>query len=359
MEVLELLKRLEGAPERELSPGEVVLDEEFYPRSEIDSELVEDYASLMRDGTWFKPVTLCRLNGRLYVADGWHRVEAAKSARLAKIRARIVEASSRLEVYALACLLNSDHGKRLTPEERRGAARRLYEELRKRGVEDCKAVEVVAECLRIAKTTVYDYLRDLRRDLRREIEERARELRRQGRSVREIARELGISKSSVHRILTGRGSRRADLGERKRDRGLGGLARSWRLERRSGVEELEGEVEYWRGQCEELRKRISELEEKRRKLLATLEELKEDHERVMVLKSVRPQVVLRWRDKDPEVGELLDGIFALLLDAEVEEGRLLAEFDVLAERLCEYVRLARLGRQLEELEAKAIQAAYT
>lgn len=66
---------------------ELILDERCQARSEIDPEVVEDYARLYQaDPSKLPPVSVFEVGGRLIVVDGYHRVTAAAHAGLGFLR---------------------------------------------------------------------------------------------------------------------------------------------------------------------------------------------------------------------------------------------------------------------------------
>ncbi|MDD4986777.1 MAG: DUF5131 family protein [Dehalococcoidales bacterium] len=67
----------------------ISLDKQAQPRTEINSEVVTEYAEAMKGGTQFPPVIVFGDNGRYWLADGWHRVMAAVRAGATDIAATV------------------------------------------------------------------------------------------------------------------------------------------------------------------------------------------------------------------------------------------------------------------------------
>lgn len=56
----------------------ITADASFQVRAKIDGGKVHEYATAMRVGAAFPPLRLARINGALFLIDGWHRLEAHK-----------------------------------------------------------------------------------------------------------------------------------------------------------------------------------------------------------------------------------------------------------------------------------------
>jgi hypothetical protein len=116
-----------------LKISEIILDEKAQPRAELDSEVIQDYAEAMTNGAKFPPVIVFGRNGKKWLADGWHRVRAAQSAKLDKILADVQDGTLRDAIlYSMGA--NSIHGMRRTNRDKRRAVITLLtdEEWRKK-----------------------------------------------------------------------------------------------------------------------------------------------------------------------------------------------------------------------------------
>jgi len=140
-----------------VKPAELVLDDAFQPRVTIDLDLVEDYAETMLSG-WgsFPPVEAFKLDGRLHVVDGFHRVKAAIRAKVAKIPVNIRQGTA--DDALLFCVrANSTHGLRRTNEDKRRAVMMLL----KHPIYGQHGKGKIAELAGVSKPMVIDIVRQL------------------------------------------------------------------------------------------------------------------------------------------------------------------------------------------------------
>jgi hypothetical protein len=72
----------------------------------------------MRKGDEFPPIAVAKVQGRLYVVDGFHRLAAARAAKRTTIAA-LVAAMTEKEAVITAIHANSTHGLRLTNSDKR------------------------------------------------------------------------------------------------------------------------------------------------------------------------------------------------------------------------------------------------
>lgn len=135
----EALERLREAPtppvnDEVLLPIEaLVLDGQAQPRGALDPQLIEDYTTRMisdaagrlcdPEGTPWPPVEVCVEGDRYWVADGFHRVTAARRAGHPHIQCRVHPGGLR-EAIARSLGVNETHGKRRTREDKRRAVER-------------------------------------------------------------------------------------------------------------------------------------------------------------------------------------------------------------------------------------------
>lgn len=103
-------------------------------REGTNEETVEEYARGMHSGDVFPPVDLVADGkGRYYIADGWHRVLAARLARCKAIPARLLPPieghTPRTAAIRYALRANCAHGLRLTRGDQRNKARRAILEV--------------------------------------------------------------------------------------------------------------------------------------------------------------------------------------------------------------------------------------
>ena len=97
------------------------------PRTAIHSPTMEEYAEQMKAGIEFPPVIVFYDGTDYWLADGFHRVEAACSIGLKKIAARIKQGSRRDAIlYSVGA--NATHGLRRSNTDKRRAVLRLLED---------------------------------------------------------------------------------------------------------------------------------------------------------------------------------------------------------------------------------------
>lgn len=95
---------------------------EYQARTATDRTTVLRYASAMRSGAPFPPVTVANVEGALVLVDGFHRVEAYQNTGASMVLARVVTATP-AEARWMAAEANMRHGKPLSRRELRGAFR--------------------------------------------------------------------------------------------------------------------------------------------------------------------------------------------------------------------------------------------
>lgn len=113
--------------------SEIIRDHDtLQVRNEIDPKTVEAYARSMNGGSIFPPVTLYQVEGKLFLVDGFHRVEAAEAMLDAQrkhsltISAEIIEGSIG-DAIAAAAVANTTNGKQMKKKEYRTSFRMLGE----------------------------------------------------------------------------------------------------------------------------------------------------------------------------------------------------------------------------------------
>ncbi len=81
--------------ERLIDVVEIVVDRDIQPRKALDPHKIAEYADQIANGEAFPPIVLFKVAGDFLLADGFHRVEAAKRAKVNQIRALIRQGSAR------------------------------------------------------------------------------------------------------------------------------------------------------------------------------------------------------------------------------------------------------------------------
>jgi hypothetical protein len=86
----------------------------------IDPGTVASYAEDMKAGATFPAIRVYHGGGEYHLADGFHRVEAARQIGLDTLLAEVLQGTSRDATLA-ACAANATHGLRRTNEDKRRA----------------------------------------------------------------------------------------------------------------------------------------------------------------------------------------------------------------------------------------------
>jgi ParB-like chromosome segregation protein Spo0J len=101
---------------------------DIQPRAEIHQETVNEYAEAMRNGDKFPPIVVFRDDEVFYwLADGFHRFEAAKGAGRNFIQAEIREGGKR-EAILFAVGANAIHGLRRSNMDNRNSVLKLLKD---------------------------------------------------------------------------------------------------------------------------------------------------------------------------------------------------------------------------------------
>lgn len=113
-------------PVREvLALDSLVTDGGTQVRSEIDEEVVGEYAQALADGAQFPPVVVFRVDGADFLADGFHRVLAYRKGGRTEVEADVYH-GSRDDALWHALGANRAHGQRLKPADKRHAVELAY-----------------------------------------------------------------------------------------------------------------------------------------------------------------------------------------------------------------------------------------
>ncbi|MDD5303078.1 MAG: ParB N-terminal domain-containing protein [Elusimicrobia bacterium] len=125
------------------------------PRAKIDEAVVADYAEAMREGAAFPPVVAFFDGEIYYLADGFHRVDAAYKLGLDAIEAEVKQGTHRDAIY-YSLGANADHGLRRTAEDKRRAVMRMLEDKDWK----CWPQGEIAKACRVSRKFVNDLLTD-------------------------------------------------------------------------------------------------------------------------------------------------------------------------------------------------------
>jgi hypothetical protein len=97
------------------------------PRARTDLNAVEEYTEAMRNGAVFPPVVVFYDGSDYWLADGFHRRNAAIGAGFEKINAE-VKSGTRRDAILYSVGANATHGQRRTNDDKRRSVLRLLED---------------------------------------------------------------------------------------------------------------------------------------------------------------------------------------------------------------------------------------
>jgi hypothetical protein len=99
----------------------IILDERCQPRAVLNAEAVQEYADLYRDDVKLPALEVCKIDGKLVLIDGFHRLAGARQADQGFVRVTIVEECDIGQALWLASAVNQGHGVRRTNADKRQA----------------------------------------------------------------------------------------------------------------------------------------------------------------------------------------------------------------------------------------------
>lgn len=119
------------------------IDGATQPRAQLDSETIEDYAAAMRAGVEFPPVTVFYDGAEYWLADGFHRVNAAGAAAGKKRIAAEVHQGTREDAQWFSYAANQSHGLRRSNADKQRAIRAAIEHAKSKDLSDRQIAEHV------------------------------------------------------------------------------------------------------------------------------------------------------------------------------------------------------------------------
>lgn len=139
--------------------ADIVIRGDWQVRTGIDGGTVRSYATAMRSGASFPPVVLARIEGSLYLVDGWHRLGAAKLNGEDAIAATVSDMSE-AKAQVAAALANLKHGLPLKPREVRNVFKAYIQAEHHRRGRGFKSYRDIADDLagRVGHTTVRNWM---------------------------------------------------------------------------------------------------------------------------------------------------------------------------------------------------------
>jgi len=101
-----------------LKIGDLVFEDDLYPRTSVWWGTVYRYSEEMKAGSKFPPIIVGKVQGRLYVVDGWHRCQALLRNGEEYVNAIVVEYTDFKALFVDAVILNSSHGRQFTSTDK-------------------------------------------------------------------------------------------------------------------------------------------------------------------------------------------------------------------------------------------------
>jgi hypothetical protein len=111
----------------EVPLNDIQPDERAQPRLEMDQDVINEYAQAMRSGRVFPPVEVFKDPEGMVLADGYHRLEAAKRAGLSVLPATVHEGDRRAAIL-FSVGANATHGIRRSNADKRRAVLTMLED---------------------------------------------------------------------------------------------------------------------------------------------------------------------------------------------------------------------------------------
>lgn len=141
----------------QLNLDQIRLDGGTQPRAEVLIAVVEEYAEQMRKGAVFPPVIVFHDGTDYWLADGFHRVEAAKRARPDQPIDVEVEQGTQSDAQWYSYSVNKVHGLRRTNPDKERAVKAALKHPRAAGM---SSVDIARHC-GVAESTVRNYRNQL------------------------------------------------------------------------------------------------------------------------------------------------------------------------------------------------------
>jgi len=121
-------------------------------RATMSMSQIKHYADRMEQGDSFPPIVVYELNGKYVIADGFHRVAAARLAKMDTIACR-VETGDAYDLLVTAISSNREHGLPMTKQDRVRAVH-LHDKFTTAKLGRLSSAREVAEVVGCSHTTV-------------------------------------------------------------------------------------------------------------------------------------------------------------------------------------------------------------
>jgi len=105
------------AKQQLLKIEQVKIDEELYPRANVDFVTCARYLNALKSGEQFPPIIVAKLEEEYYLVDGAHRLQANKNNKETHIQTEVLEGLNRQEIFLEAVKRNITHGRQFSTYE--------------------------------------------------------------------------------------------------------------------------------------------------------------------------------------------------------------------------------------------------
>jgi|GEM_PF-5376287 len=181
----------------EMNINEIIVDKGIYPREDINTEKIKEYAELIENGYKFPPLVV---NAKTkHLIDGYHRLQAYEKLEFIKVWVELIDVPE--EEEWIEAVKRNRHGLPLSMKERREFFREHYKQYKP------KINRSLAEAFGTSIRTLYNWIEDLleekqTRKLTEEDKQKIVELYESGEYSREeIAEKFDISPTRVKQIV--------------------------------------------------------------------------------------------------------------------------------------------------------------
>jgi len=135
---------------KEISIDKIILKNEFQPRVEIDSEVINEYKEKMDNRVEFPPLDIFKVENKYYLVDGWTRYYAYDKRNIEKVKCEIHEGTED-EAFNFTCSANDENGQKRTNEDKRRAVENALKRYPK------KSAGYIAKICKVAVSMASDY----------------------------------------------------------------------------------------------------------------------------------------------------------------------------------------------------------
>jgi len=97
---------------------DIKIDNAIYPRKSPDWITSYKYASSMRAGIMFPPITVAKIDGEIKLVDGYHRIQAHLQNKIDTIQVNILEGLTNEQAFLKSVEMNIAHGQPLNVGDR-------------------------------------------------------------------------------------------------------------------------------------------------------------------------------------------------------------------------------------------------